>query len=243
MKERIMSEYKSVFLSAEWRNLIMINYEVDQKVLLPYLPDKTELDSLNGKFYVSLVAFHFLNTKVKGISFPFHRDFEEVNLRFYVKYKESGIYKKGVVFISEMVPKRMIAFIARLLYGEKYSYAPITSTIKESDTRVLNFAWGNKLQHHLTVETEKNVQTLTEGSKEQFILEHYWGYTGMKNNATLEYKVGHPSWNIFPVRSFEIYVNFSQLYGTGFSFLNETEPASVVVAEGSKVQVYDGKKI
>jgi uncharacterized protein len=94
-----MSYTTKPFLSAEWRNLIMINYEVNEEILLPYLPAKTELDSFNNKFYVSLVAFHFLDTKVKGISLPFHRNFEEINLRFYVKYKEGNEYKRGVVSI------------------------------------------------------------------------------------------------------------------------------------------------
>jgi uncharacterized protein YqjF (DUF2071 family) len=231
------------FLSAEWRNLVMVNYEVNEQVLLPYLPANTELDSFNNKFYVSLVAFHFLNTKVKGIAFPFHQNFEEINLRFYVKYKENGSYKRGVVFISEIVPKRLIAFVARLLYGEKYEYAPIHSSLSETDIRNLSFKWGKKQEHSLNVECEKNVLPLQMSSKAHFIYEHYWGYSRLKNGATLEYRVEHPSWNIYPVKNYNLNVDFKLLYGEEFQFLNNTKPASVFVAEGSPVVIYEGKRI
>jgi uncharacterized protein YqjF (DUF2071 family) len=229
------------FLTAEWRNLVMVNYEADAEVLNPYLPLHTELDAFNGKVYVSLVAFHFLNTKVKGIAVPFHRDFEEVNLRFYVKYKEGREWKRGVVFISELVPKRMIAFVARLLYGEKYVYAPIYSSVKETDIRSLQFSWGKDAEYSLFVDTEKKVVPLEEGSEAQFILEHYWGYTSLRNGATSQYRVAHPSWNIYPVLDCKVNVNFETLYGKTFGFLNHLQPTSVVVAEGSPVAVYDGK--
>ena len=231
------------FLSAEWRNLIMINYEVNEEILLPYLPAKTELDSFNNKFYVSLVAFHFLDTKVKGISLPFHRNFEEINLRFYVKYKEGNEFKRGVVFISEIVPKRMIALVARLFYGEKYQYLPVQSLVKETDTRILHFEWGTNLEHSISVITENKLAGLEEGSKEQFIFEHYWGYTTLKSGATGEYQVQHPSWNVYPVIDFKVNVDFETLYGKRFQFLNTTQPDSAFVAEGSPVVVFDGRKI
>ncbi|HVF81782.1 MAG TPA: DUF2071 domain-containing protein, partial [Flavisolibacter sp.] len=109
------------FLTAEWKNLIMANYEIDPAVLQPYLPSETELDSFNGIYYVSLVGFLFDNVKVMGAYFPFHRTFEEVNLRFYVRYKQDGLWTRGVVFLKEIVPKRMISFIANTIYKEAYS--------------------------------------------------------------------------------------------------------------------------
>ena len=94
---------QKTFLSAEWRNLLMANYEIDPAVLKKYLPCHTELDEFNGVHYVSLVGFLFTNTRLKGIAFPFHSTFEEVNLRFYVRYKEDNQWKRGVVFIKEIV--------------------------------------------------------------------------------------------------------------------------------------------
>lgn len=217
----------------------MMNYVVPKKVLLPYLPNGTELDEFDGKCYVSFVAFHFLHTKVKGIGFPFHRNFEEINLRFYVKFKENGMYKRGVVFISELVPKRMIAFIAKFIYQEQYTYAPISSSVTETDKRSLHFNWGKQKNYSLTVETENKAEPIKTGSKEEFIFEHYWGYTGLSNNRTGEYLVEHPRWNIYPVTGYSISADFGLMYGDEFSFLNNAEPGSVFVAEGSAVSVFE----
>jgi uncharacterized protein len=226
------------FLTAEWRNLIMANYEVPPSVLQPYLPEGIELDLFEGKAYVSLVAFHFLNTKVGGIGFPFHKDFEEVNLRFYVKYKENDEWKRGVVFISEIVPKRMIVWVARLFYREKYVYAPMKSVIEEDEYRKLYFNWGERMAYSIEVSTAPSPQRMTPGSKEEFIFEHYWGYTSLPMNKTGEYKVEHPSWNTYPVIDYKINADFKNLYGNDFAFLNNNNPDSVFVAQGSPVRVY-----
>lgn len=231
------------FLTAEWRNLVMMNYVVPEYVLLPYLPKGVELDHFEGKCYVSFVAFHFLHTKVKGIGFPFHRNFEEINLRFYVKYKENGTYKRGVVFISELVPKRMISWIAKLIYQEQYAFTPISSSVTETDKRSLHFNWGKQQNYTLTVETGIKPEPIKAGSKEEFIFEHYWGYTGLSNNRTGEYRVAHPRWNVYPVTDYTTTADFALMYGGQFSFLNSVPADSVFVAEGSAVEVYERKII
>jgi uncharacterized protein len=239
-----MSDKKTenkAFLTGEWRNLVMMNFVVPEQVLKPYLPNGVELDAFEGKCYVSFVAFHFLNTKVKGIGIPFHTDFEEINLRFYVRYPSAEGIKRGVVFISELVPKPMIAWIAKLIYQEKYSYSKIKSKIEQTKQRYLTFEWGNDLQHELKVETALQVQSILKGSKEEFIFEHYWGYTSLSSFKTGEYRVEHPRWNIYPVRNFSYKIDFEKLYGNDFSFLNEMQPDSLFVAEGSEVSVYERK--
>ena len=100
------------FLTAEWRKLAIINYEVNPEILEKYLPNGVELDFWDGKCLISVVGFMFLNTQLLGISVPFHRNFEEVNLRFYVKKWENQQWKRGVVFIKEIVPKKALSIIA-----------------------------------------------------------------------------------------------------------------------------------
>ncbi len=232
------------FLTAEWKSLIMVNYMVPESLLKPYLPKGVEIDEYNGNCYVSLVAFHFLNTKVKGIAFPFHKNFEEVNLRFYVKYKEDNEYKRGVVFISEIVPKRMIVWVARIIYREKYSYAPMNSSVEENEQeRNIVFNWGKAVQQWVQVKTGNKVKPIEPGSEEEFIFEHYWGYTTVNEKQTGEYRVEHPRWNIYPVIDYNMQVNFESLYGSSFTFLNDASPDSVFVAEGSPVKVYQRKVI
>ena len=229
------------FLTGEWRNLVMMNFVVSEEVLKPYLPIGVDLDAYDGKCYVSFVAFHFLDTKLIGIGFPFLRDFEEINLRFYVRYRANDEMKRGVVFINERVPKRIISWVAKLLYKERYSYSPIKSKIEQTTQRHLHFEWGKALEHELKVETATGTRSISPGSKEEFIFEHYWGYTSLSSFRTGEYKVEHPRWNIYPVNNFSYNIDFEKLYGNDFSFLNEMQPDSLFVAEGSEVSVYDRK--
>lgn len=133
------------FLTAEWRRLALANYEVDPAMLKPYLPYKTELDFYNGCCYASLVGFMFKNTKVLGIKVPGHVHFEEVNLRFYVRFKENNIWKRGVVFVKEIVPKHAITFVANTLYNEAYETRKMSHIWEEKDNDLITtYHWKNK---------------------------------------------------------------------------------------------------
>ncbi|RZL48634.1 MAG: DUF2071 domain-containing protein [Pedobacter sp.] len=234
----------NIFLSAEWRKLALANYAVDKEILTKYLPPFTELDDWQGKYYVSLVGFMFLNTKLKGFNIPFHGNFEEVNLRFYVKYNENGIWKRGVVFVKEIVPKPAITFIANTVYKENYQTLPMKHHWKEENDQLLvDYAWKNKTWNKFIVRTSSNSELIGVGSAEEFITEHYWGYTKISENVTSEYGVEHPRWETYPIINFNIEVDFEQNYGKDFGFLNHQLPESVMLAEGSPIYVLKGKKI
>lgn len=235
-----------IFLKAGWYKLVMANYEVNPAILQPLLPDGTELDFYNNKCYVSLVGFLFADTAVWGLKFPFHTTFEEVNLRFYVKCKDKdNCWKRGVVFIKEIVPKPMIAFIANTIYGEKYISLPMKHSWKELGNRFeIDYKWKYKGKwNKIHVTTGKELYPLLPGSKEEFILEHYWGYTRQKDLCTGEYAVEHPSWKIFQVIDSSIDCDFGSLYGAPFSSLTSKSPDSVFAAEGSEIIVRKGKKL
>jgi uncharacterized protein YqjF (DUF2071 family) len=231
----------SVFLKAEWRKLILANYEFDRAILKKYLPAKTEFDTWNGKDYVSLVGFLFKNTRVKGISVPFHTTFEEVNLRFYVRYKENGEWKRGVVFIKEIVPKSMIAFIANTLYKEHYISCEMSHEWQEiEDEMHVNYSWENKNSENIiTVKTENKTLEIPVGSGEEFITEHYYGYSKFDEEKTGEYKVEHPRWRVYPVREYNIVCDFEVNYGSDFKSLTGMKPDTVHLAEGSEIKVYN----
>lgn len=233
------------FLTAAWHNLLMANYVIDPALLQPYLPCKTELDTFNGEHYVSLVAFMFERVKVLGISFPFHTNFEEVNLRFYVRYKEDNVWKRGVVFMKEIVPKRMISFIANNLYGEKYTTHLMNHSYNETQNELhVQYGWkvGNEW-NRLNCIAEKEPQPITEGSAEEFITEHYWGYTHISNICTGVYEVAHPKWRIHKVKSYDIKCSTKELYGEAFVSTLNQQPKSVFLAEGSDIKVMKGSKI
>jgi uncharacterized protein YqjF (DUF2071 family) len=229
----------SKFLTATWKNLIMANYIVDPAVLEPYLPNKTQPDLFNGHTYVSLVGFMFMNTRVLGFKIPFHVNFEEVNLRFYVKYNDNGTWKRGTVFIKEIVPKPAISFIANTVYHEKYVTKRMKHTIIETAEELnLSYQWKHKNKwNRIEALAQKPVQSMVSGSEEEFIAEHYWGYSRYNDVTTYEYNVLHPAWKIFPVKKYFIDCDFKTLYGESFSHLTATKPDSVLVAEGSDVSV------
>ncbi|RYU97143.1 YqjF family protein [Emticicia agri] len=236
---------KTTFLDAQWRKLLMANYEVSPEILQKYLPYKTELDIWNNRCYVSLVGFLFVETKVLGIKFPFHVNFEEVNLRFYVRYNDNGNWKRGVVFIKEIVPKMMITLVANTVYNENYATHACKHEITESDSQLfVKYSWKSKSGwNHLQATASNQSHAILPDSEEEFITEHYWGYARYSDKKTNEYEVTHPRWNVYPVTDYEIQCNFSELYGDDFAFLKNTIPASVLLAEGSEIAVLKGKTI
>lgn len=234
----------ATFLSAEWRKLAFANYAVDKEILMEYLPPHTELDDWKGKYFVSLVGFMFVDVRLKGLSIPFHTSFEEVNLRFYVKFKENEIWKRGVVFIKEFVPKPAITFVANTLYKENYQTLPMKHAWFEQTHQIeVDYLWKNEDWNKFSITASLPARKIEAGSEEEFITEHYWGYTKIKNQVTSEYGVEHPRWQIYPVKDFKIDVDFEQNYGSDFAFLNHNQPDSVLLAEGSEIRVLKGKRI
>jgi uncharacterized protein YqjF (DUF2071 family) len=234
-----------VFLAAEWRYLAMLNYEIDPAVLARYVPVGTELDRFDGKTFVSLVGFQFLSTKILGVPIPFHRDFDEVNLRFYVRRRVDGGVRRGVVFIQEIVPRRAIAAVARLAYNENYRCLPMAHRISfdEGALRV-EYAWRlGSIWNRLTVQAAGAPRTMSDGSAEQFIAEHYWGYSAQPGGGCVEYHVAHPPWRVWDVTHAEFSGDAASLYGAAFADALHKPPDSAFLAEGSPVTVYRGKRI
>ncbi len=231
---------KPIFLTAEWKNLILLNYEVEPESLLPYVPQGTELDFFEGKTYLSLVGFLFQNTKVKGFKIPFHINFEEVNLRFYVKRTEGAEVKRGVCFIKEIVPRRAITFIANTIYKENYVYLKMQHLINEE--QVMYRWYFDKQWHYITVALEGALALPEKDSLAEFITEHYWGYSS-GGKQTIEYQVEHPTWEVASLNNFDVKVDYERLYGPKLSKALLTGPASVIFAKGSEVIVYEGNRL
>ena len=237
------------FLTAEWRYLAMLNYEIDPDVLLPYVPPGTELDCWNNKTYVSMVGFLFLNTRVLGVPIPFHVNFEEVNLRFYVRRRSEEGYRRGVVFIKEIVPKFAIAKIARAFYNENYVALPMRHITKKLNAAsesgmLVEYGWlFNERWNVLRVQTQGEAEPMTSGSEEEFIAEHYWGYSAQKDNGCVEYQVEHPRWRVWQVSDCELDCDVAALYGQAFVPYLQESPSSAFLAEGSSVVVRRGSRL
>ncbi len=219
----------------------MANYEVAPELLEDLVPKGTTLDFHEGKLFVSLVGFMFLDTRILGIPIPFHINFEEVNLRFYVKRETDSEIRRGVCFVKEIVPRYAIATVARVLYGEPYECWRMSHTKTEKE---VGYSWqkGDSV-NNIKVEIDKDLGVPAHGSHGEFIIEHYWGYTKRGANRTDEYKVEHPKWELFSVKNEEINVDFGRTYGDEFAFLSDAKPFSILLAKGSPIAVYKGEKI
>jgi hypothetical protein len=234
-----------VFLTAEWRWLALLNYAVDPKLLAARVPSGTELDEFEGRTYISLVGFRFLSTKVYGLPIPFHRNFEEVNLRFYVRRRQGGSVKRGVVFIQELVPRRAIAAVARWVYHENYRCLPMAHQIQPSaDSLSVQYTWRfEERKNSLSVIATGSPRSMADGSEEQFIAEHYWGYCRQPDGSTLEYHVDHPPWRVWDVAQAQFSGDAGALYGAEFEAVLNKPPDSAFLAEGSPVKVYQGRRL
>ncbi len=233
------------FLNAEWRKLAIVNYNINPEILKPYVPTGTELDFWQGKCYISLVGFMFKNTKLLGIKIPYHINFEEVNLRFYVKRNVGNSWRRGVVFIKEIVPKPALTFVANTIYKEHYQTLPMAHAWTISDKlKMVNYKWKINTQwQSFQVNTNLTAIETPEHSEIEFITEHYWGYAKVNDKQTNEYEVTHPKWLHYPVVSYNIDVDFELTYGNNFKFLNSLVPESVMLAEGSEITVESKKTI
>lgn len=229
------------FLTAEWRDLVMASYEVDPALLAGRVPAGTELDLHEGQCFVSVVGFMFVDTRVLGFLVPFHINFEEVNLRFYVRREVGNENRRGVVFVKEIVPRFAIAAVARTLYGEPYQAWKMGHTRIESK---ISYSWHRSgCRNLIEVAVGKSEGIPSDGSHGSFIIEHYWGYTRRGASRTDEYRVEHPKWELFTVSNPKIEVDFRKTYGEEFAFLGDAEPYSVLCAKGSEIAVYKGEKI
>lgn len=243
-----MDDFGLPFLSAEWRYLAMLNYEIDPKLLVSLVPQRTELDSWSGKTFVSIVGFLFCDTRVLGWPIPFHRNFEEINLRFYVRRQADDGWRRGVVFVKEIVPRLAIALTARWLYNENYVALPTGNVIVPAadDKRIesVKYYWTSRYgAQFIELVTRGEPSPFTSGSQEEFITQHYWGYSSQRDGGTVEYRVDHPPWRIWQTESSVLDCDVEGLYGKPFVQALSARPISAFLAEGSAVTVYRGRRI
>ena len=235
------------FLTARWENLLILNFDVPRRLLDPLVPKGTDLDLWKGDAVVSLVGFYFADTRVLGMAIPRHRNFEEVNLRFYVRRHPDGDdERRAVVFIRELVPRRAIALAARLIYNEPYLAVPMNHRTRfdPGSGGELVYSWRYQDDDYaLTARASGPAQPLDAGSEAEFITEHYWGYTRQRNGGTLEYKVEHPRWRVWTAPEVSFQGPASELFGPELGTILTGKPRSAFVADGSAVIVHAGRRI
>jgi len=232
----------ATFLTATWRALVMASWPVDPDALAPLLPAGTQLDRFGGLALASLVGFRFLDTRVLGVRVPFHADFDEVNLRVYVRRDAGCETRRGVVFVREIVPRRAIAWIANACYGERYVALPMRHAVELPGA--VRYEWRHRGRwNRLAARVDGEPRLPDPGSEEEFITEHYWGYAAQRDGTTVEYRVDHPRWRVWQGRDATIDVDVEALYGAAFARSLRGPPTSLLVADGSEVVVRRGERV
>lgn len=235
---------KRIFLSAEWRWLALLNYKIDPALLAPLVPRGVELDTYGtGETYISLVGFLFQQTRLLGWAIPAHRNFEELNLRFYVQRRVDDEVRRGVVFVKELVPRVAVTTIAKAWYNENYQTVPMRHAVTPGDVgRKLAPQAKYEFRHagewnSIRVSTHDEPQIPLLGSHEAFVLEHYYGYCRQRDGGTIEYRVDHPRWTVWPGAECEVDCDFTALYGPALGAALSRKPDTVFMADGSAVTV------
>ena len=227
------------FLTAAWRDLLLLNWRVDASLLQTYVPAGTQLDSWGGDNWVSLVGFRFLDLAVKGMPALGHRDFPEINLRFYVRREGAGKIRRGVVFLRELTPHRIVEWVARAVYSEPYKTLPMRSAVNETHTQY-ELKQAGEWQGMAAKPTN---DWHVPNSMEEFLIEHYWGYNQQPNGSTMEYEVTHPKWRTRSGELMRFDLDVEALYGQDWAEVLGGVPDSIVLAEGSAVKVFSGARI
>lgn len=237
------------FLTAEWRYLVVLNWRVQPALLHPYVPSGTQLDDWQGQTFISIVGFLFRDTRVLGVPIPWHRNFEELNLRFYVQRSVDGEVRRAVTFIKELVPRRAIAAVARFAYNEPYEAVPMRHRIgREGESNgtpsVVEYSWRHAGRwSRLSVQPVGEAAPIESCSEEEFITEHYWGYTRQRDGGTVEYQVQHPRWRVWRVSNPILEGDLTALYGGTFAEVLRQPPGSALLAEGSAVSVHAPRRV
>jgi uncharacterized protein YqjF (DUF2071 family) len=234
------------FLTAQWRHLVLLSYEMDPALLAPLVPAGTSLDAFEGRTLASVVGFRFVRTRVRRLPIPGHRDFDEVNLRFYVRREVAGGVRRGVVFVRELVPRRAIAWLARRIYHEPYRAVPMRSLAPApgAPPRRLVYAWRSGRRWQQVAATAAGEPAVpADDSEAAFITHHLWGYTRQPDGGTVEYEVEHPRWRVWTAQDPTLDADVAALYGPAFLRALAGPPHSALIAEGSAVTVYRPRRL
>lgn len=236
-------EERARFLSAEWRWLAMLNYRVSPALVAPLVPAGTEVDPWNRDTFISVLGFRFTKVRVMGMPIPFHTDFDEFNLRFYVRRNVGGELRQGVVFVKEVVPRSAVALMARGMYNEPYAVMEMKHRVpRPGDTMEtppeVEYSFKQPSRwSRISVTPKGPPRFIPPASEEEFLSVRHWGYTRQRDGGTVEYRVEHPRWNIWDTSASSLAADIVPLYGERFAEILKRPPDSAYLADGSAISV------
>ena len=245
-RSRVREEPSPPFLAAQWSDLAILNYEVDPSVLLPRVPQGCELEDWNGRHFVTLTGFRVRHARVLGLPVPFHSDFLEVDFRFYVRRHAGGAWRRGVVSIKELTPRRLIAFVARQVYRENFVALPMRHALLSAagcDTRMYTYGWQRaRAWESLSVRSTGAPLDSPRDSEERFITDRHCGFTRGATGA-FEYQVDHEPWRLYRGDAAALDADVPRLFGQEFMEALCVPPRLALTADGSSVIVRQRRRI
>jgi uncharacterized protein YqjF (DUF2071 family) len=256
-------------LSARWTELLLLNFRVPAELLSEFAPPGTEPDLFDGQAYLSIVGFRFHGTRLFGLPIPGHTRFTEINLRYYVRRHVDGRPRRGVVFVKEIAPRRAVGVAANWLYNENYVTRPMRARIEIADTRLspgdtIEYAWQTKniplpfreglgegpahrvkgaRWNRLAARISAPLALPMQGSFEEFIIDNYWGYVRGRDGYTREYRVLHDPWRVAPADEVQWNCDLAATYDAPFADYLAATPASALVADGSSIELFRGRRV
>jgi uncharacterized protein YqjF (DUF2071 family) len=241
---RIAMPSVTSWISAEWRDLVMLSYEVDPLHLVPLVPAGTSLDFHEGRTLVTVTGFRFLNARLAGMPVPLHQDFGQVNLRFYVWRQAGSAIRRGVVFISDIVPSVTVTAVARLLFNEKYVVAPMRYEAISAEQGWASYEWQVGGRWHRLAATRSGVpRQPAPRSVESFVVDRPWSYSRQRDGSTLELHVEHPTWDVWPAADPRLECDVATVFGSAFATALSRPPLSAVIAAGSPTILHAGERL
>lgn len=162
------------FMEQHWSDLLLLHWPISPKVLRPTIPDDLELDLFEGQAWASVVGFHLSGLRMRPIRWIPWKDFDEVNLRTYVKTSDG---KRGVWFHSLDSTDMFAVLGARILYGLAYRPAKITRSLSKQAISYQSYTnrLFKKVPARIDAQLDKSVGTskIAREPLDRFLLERY----------------------------------------------------------------------
>lgn len=213
----------------EWNEAVFLHFEIPFELLRKHVPERLALDSFDGVYFISVVAFTMQKIRPRYLpSLSFVSDFHEINVRTYVE-KEG---KKGVYFINIEAEKTFAVWVARMLSGLPYEKSDIQRKegYYRSQQPVKNFTFEINFKVGSPI-VEKNAFDL-------WVTERYCLYLDL-DEKLYRYEIHHKEWELRQLHPQKINVR----YDLGNMVLEENNIHSMQYSKGVKVVSWSRNRI
>jgi uncharacterized protein YqjF (DUF2071 family) len=179
-----------------WHEIAFFHWSCDPAVLRPRLPGRVQIDTFNGKAWISLTPFLLTGLRPPLAPYRLGLVFPETNLRTYVV----GPNGPGIWFFS-LDAKRLIAVLgARWTYGLPYYWARMRVEIGENQNAYFS-SRGQRAETQIRIAKEGRI--VQQSPLDIFLTARFRLYSTFRDRL-LTAEVSHPAWELNQVRVIEL---------------------------------------